>query len=63
MGSWAIHILGHGIHDNKDAPGDADAMLKKFIAEMKSAGHVIHSVHFTSGAGKKLEDGEWQQHA
>lgn len=60
MGSWAITIHGHGIHDN-GRPDDADVLLKQFIDDMKvKGGHVISSVRFTVGADRELTDGEWR---
>lgn len=59
MGSWAITIHGHGIHDNGKEE-DADAMLKKFVAELRAkGGHVINSARFTAGTGRELKDGEY----
>jgi hypothetical protein len=49
MGSWTLHIEGHGIHDNHKEE-DADAMLEKFVASLKAAGHVVNRASFTVGA-------------
>ena len=48
MGEWNISIQGHGIHDN-GRPDDADAILARFLDELKSH-HEITSAYFTVGA-------------
>lgn len=53
MGNWSMHIDGHGIHDNS-VDGDADALLKKFVADLYNAGHIVHSAVFHAGSGKHL---------
>lgn len=53
MGQYAIHIEGHGIHDN-GRPDDADAMLREFVEKLGEAGHSIASATFTVGATKEL---------
>jgi len=53
MGSWSISIHGHGIHDNGLAE-DADSLLRKFVAELRGLGHVVHGAHFTAGASQDL---------
>lgn len=53
MGSWSMHIHGHGIHDNGLAE-DADSLLRKFVAELRGLGHAVHGAHFTAGASHDL---------
>lgn len=57
MGNWAIHIEGHGIHDN-GVDGDADAMLKDFTVRLRDAGHQVHAASFAVGTVKVLQDTE-----
>jgi hypothetical protein len=53
MGNWAIHIEGHGIHDNgKDE--DADAIMTDTVLTLRQAGHQVHAASFTAGSTKEL---------
>jgi hypothetical protein len=52
MGSWVMHIEGHGIHDNA-RDDDADAMLKAFAAELAKH-HKVRVVTFTLGMTREL---------
>ena len=54
MGNWAMYIDGHGIHDNGLA-ADADALLKKFVAELHAAGHKINHVALHVGGGTEMK--------
>jgi hypothetical protein len=54
MGNWVIHIEGHGVHDNKGTPGDADVIMKDTVLRLRQAGHEVHAASFTSGATKEL---------
>lgn len=47
MGEWTIVIEGRGMHHNNGYPKDSDTMLKNFIDELKTAGHVINHASFT----------------
>jgi hypothetical protein len=49
MGSWTIHVEGHGIHDN-GREDDADSLLEAFIAALLAAGHAVNRASFTVGA-------------
>jgi|SRR6185437_6877763 len=53
MGSWSMTIHGHGIHDNGH-PDDADSLLRKFVADLRRLGHVVHGAHFTAGAAQDV---------
>ena len=55
MGSWALTVVGHGIHDNK-MDGDADVLAKKLIEDLRRAGHTIEHAAFTSGNGRVLSE-------
>lgn len=53
MGNWAMHIEGHGVHDNgPNGTSDADKLLAEFAERLQAAGHMVHLVSFTSGATK-----------
>jgi hypothetical protein len=53
MGTWVMHIEGHGIHDN-GREDDADAMLKEFASKLAVVGHEIRVVTFTLGTTREL---------
>lgn len=53
MGSWTIHIAGHGIHDN-NLDGDVDQLLVNFVAKLRAAGHQLEAVHLNVGSGRSL---------
>lgn len=55
MGNWNITIQGVGCHHNKDLPQDADRMSKKFVEDLKSAGHTVESATFTYGGKEELK--------
>jgi hypothetical protein len=55
VGSWSMHIHGHGIHDN-GKPWDADTLLREFVADLRKAGHVIHGAHFTAGSAQDVTE-------
>lgn len=52
MGHWAIHIEGHGVHDN-GRDDDAEVMLKEFVREL-AAHHQVHAATFTVGSTREL---------
>lgn len=54
MGNWAINIQGVGCHHNQDLPADANRMARKFVEELKGAGHHIERADFTFGAKEDL---------
>lgn len=56
MGNWNISIEGVGVHHNKDLPTDADKMAKKFVDELKAAGHTITKATITFGGAQNLND-------
>jgi diphthamide synthase subunit DPH2 len=56
MGNWAITIQGIGSHHNKALPDDANRMARRFVKELKKAGHTIVSADFTHGANEDLCD-------
>jgi hypothetical protein len=60
MGSWAVTIHGHGVHDNgKD--DDAEHLVSEFIENLKARGQVVHAVRFTVGTDRELtKNGEWR---
>ncbi len=53
MGQWNISIQGHGVHDNGH-DDDAEVMTRAFVEQLEDLGHVVTSVHFTVGGGRKL---------
>lgn len=54
MGNWSITIQGVGAHHNKAHEGDANRMARKFVRELKLAGHTIERADFTHGAKEDL---------
>jgi hypothetical protein len=38
MGHWRITVEGHGIHHNS-RPDDANEIAKKFVQDLRAAGH------------------------
>ena len=58
MGSWTVHIAGHGVHDN-GLSDDVDFMVKNLVNDLRKAGHTLDAVHLNVGAGRALtEDGQ-----
>lgn len=56
MGTWHIHIEGHGPHDN-DKHSDAEAMTADFVAQLEATGHQISRAEFTlTGSQRELKD-------
>lgn len=49
MGNWNINIQGVGAHHNTDHENDANKMTKKFVNDLKAAGHHIEGATFTHG--------------
>jgi hypothetical protein len=54
MGNWAINIQGVGCHHNKALQQDANRMARKFVNDLKAAGHSIERADFTFGAKEDL---------
>jgi hypothetical protein len=52
MGSWVIHIEGHGIHDN-GRPDDADALLMEFVRQLRQY-HDVNAATFTVGGTRDI---------
>lgn len=53
--NWNISIQGVGAHHNDNLPLDADKLARKFVQELKEAGHEIEHAEFTYG-GKDAVD-------
>ena len=56
MGNWAINIQGVGSHHNKALENDANRLSRKFVRELKKAGHHIERADFTFGGKEDLLD-------
>lgn len=54
MGDWHISIQGTGAHHNPDYPKDANKMARKFVEDLKEAGHTVHHAEFTHGGKEEL---------
>lgn len=54
MGQWTIVVEGTGAHHNKDYPNDADKMFRKFVEDLKAAGHEVENASFTTSAREKI---------
>lgn len=54
MGDWHISIQGVGCHHNKDYPADANRMARKFVEDLRAAGHTVTEATFTSGGKEAL---------
>ncbi len=52
MGEWAITIGGAGIHDN-GREDDADAILTRFVEELRKS-QVVRSAVFTVGSAREV---------
>ena len=53
MGQWAMTVHGHGIHDN-GRDDDAEALLGRFVADLRAKGHLINSARFTVGTDRLI---------
>ena len=58
MGNFHISVQGVGIHHNKGRHDDADVLFAKFVAELKSFGHVITAATITVGGAETAEQVE-----
>lgn len=61
MGNWNISIRGVGAHHNAENPKDADRMARRFVRELREAGHFVLGAEITHGGAEKLlavPDGE-----
>lgn len=56
MGNWAINIQGVGCHHGSKNPTDANRMARRFVKDLKEAGHHIERADFTHGAKEALDD-------
>lgn len=54
MGNWNINIQGVGAHHNPDYDKDANKMAKKFVDDLKEAGHHIEGATFTHGGKEDI---------
>jgi hypothetical protein len=52
MGEWAITINGAGIHDN-GRDDDADAILARFVGELRKS-QTVRSAVFTVGSAREV---------
>lgn len=52
MGEWAITINGAGIHDN-GREDDADAILARFVAELRKS-QTVRTAVFTVGSAREV---------
>jgi hypothetical protein len=64
VGDWNITVQGTGCHHNfarddewRDQ-NDADRAFERFVQELRSAGHRVHSATFTHGARQEAKDSE-----
>lgn len=48
MGNWNVTIQGVGCHHN-NAPHDIESLTKKFVADVKAAGHSVSLANVTTG--------------
>ncbi len=56
MGNWHISIEGQGVHHNAYLPVDANRMARKFVEELKAAGHHVSRASFHHGGAEKLSE-------
>jgi hypothetical protein len=61
MGSWSLHVEGHGIHDN-GREDDADSRLVEFVRQLQRDGHVVTHASMTIGAGRSITP-DYEPHA
>jgi hypothetical protein len=54
MGDCTITIHVRGSHHNKSNPSDIARMADRFVADLKKAGHAVHSASITSGGRQEL---------
>ena len=57
MGNWNISIQGVGAHHNPSNPKDADKMARRFVKELKEAGHTVEHAEITYGGKEAVDDG------
>lgn len=53
MGTWIIHIEGHGIHDN-GVGNDADNLSKQFVEKLREVGHEAKGTFTLTGQTRPL---------
>lgn len=56
MGQWNITITGVGAHHNDDYPQDANRMARRFVEELRNAGHTVEHASFTHGGRDEYPD-------
>ena len=54
MGNWNISIRGVGAHHNSNYLKDADRMARRFVRELRAAGHKVVSAEITHGGAEQL---------
>lgn len=57
MGTWRITVEGLGIHHNH-LPKDANILARKFVDDLKNAGHTIGNAEFQLTNGDGSPSGE-----
>lgn len=57
MGNWDISIQGVGTHHNPGREEDAEKMAKKFVEELRKAGHHVTHARFTYGGAEDIDAG------
>ena len=60
MGQYNITIRGAGPHHNPNK-ADADRMARRFVHELREAGHTIESASITYGGAEALDDGRYDE--
>lgn len=54
MGNWHMSIQGIGSHHNPSYDRDADKLMRKFVDELRAAGHTVDYATFTFGGRQDL---------
>lgn len=55
MGNWNINVQGVGCHHNGPSHNtDANNMARRFVEELRKAGHTIQGATFTHGGAETL---------
>jgi len=54
MGNWNISIRGVGAHHNENNPKDVDRIARRFVRELREAGHSILDAEITHGSAEAL---------
>lgn len=53
MGTWAINIQGHGVHDN-GLDHDAEQRLQQFVEQLLADGHQVLDATITVGGIRQI---------